>query len=673
MVFRKISKLDSDKNVQLHESLKQLSQENISEAQKNKMKEHLFLSIEQSKQAAADKDLLPIGLQKLVWRIQDFGKEMALSFNEQIILKEKVFARIEDSMNSSYNVKPFRYLKTVLSSVLLLFFVVTAVIVFPFQVPLTLAAHQTYLDFVNGQVFVLRSGQLIPGVKSFTLKEGDVLLTKNDSSASIRFFDDSVSRLDANTQVEIKRIYAEPFNPVATQVELNLQEGRLWTRVLNLVDDRSHFVVSTDQASALVSKKAAFDIQTHASSQTTITVFDNVVDFSLSRKNNGSTETKPVLAGFNAEVSESDAVHVAQISITTSSENNISSSWIQGNLERDELHDQSVTAEKEHSFETTEQTSITPVVDKTMDTGTALSNPDLEKLRLDFIDSYHNLSVSEASLVHQDKDAKIDLTFKDTVKNILDQAAVFEKDDPLNTGLLKSFMEAKISEQKKNLTTFLPWDSLYPAKDLIDQTELLLSDDNISRTLLQLSQAEAKLLELQDLIQKNNLDQASQLLVRYKDQLDQITLMVDSSNADKINSQVNELLEQQLDQIKILTFLEQSLVTSKSDLLLEVRNVRHTILVKLMGAVKDLKSQVPDAFLKELRDLLKTYLSANEKYDEDFVTLLNILISNNKEQSGTDLTVNPPVKLPVDLGLVTIVKEQGTQEITPLLPVSTPL
>ncbi len=649
---------DSRELEQLEQQLRQVGKIELAVKQKEALKRQLFTAL-QEQQQGKEELLLPQNLRVLRSSIREIGEKAMLSIPQQVKMKDRIFSFIQKTNWLGLAFSPFRnarFWKVAISSSMLLFFVVTSVFIFPFQVPLTYAAHLTYIDDVSGQVYVLRSGQMLQAKKDFALQEGDILVTKADSYVTVRFFDDSVSRLDANTQLEVKRLYSEPFNPVATQVELLLQDGHIWTNVLNLVDDDSHFMISTENSSAIVTKKAAFDLQTHVY-DTTLSVFDNVVDFAF---NNNSTETHPVLAGFQAEVSQENGANITKIVPVAPGlqQNKVVAQWVESNLQKDQIHTAVLAQENQQNLE--DKTGLTDTLQAPApsDSNAVLNNPQLEQERQHFLDSYQRLLLGETYLMRQQgRDGmSLILEFESTVRSIMIHYPDDQSQDPLNANLLFSFMQSKIEQQRKDLATLLPGDPLYPAKEELENSELYLAGSDVDKAQMQLSQSADKLLEVQDLISKAQFDEANAVLVRYQRQIDSLVLKMNSSDVSELQDKLVSLFDQQIEQMKELTAIEKSLLSTQTDLLQEVRSLRQEILEKLLAAMEKMNSDLPLSLIQELRDLLQTYI-VNGGYDQTFVNLLNKMLLKY------DASADSNSKLPSELGVVTIVEEDATPPV----------
>jgi hypothetical protein len=624
----------------------------------------------------------PESIDRLAQAIRTTAAQIQLSLRDRTILKEKIFQAVEDGDAFQHSGVLSRFLrlpkslKFILTSALLLCFVATSLFYMPFQVPaIVMAAHTTYIQEAYGQVFIYRNGKTFVAKNDFSLEEGDVIETKDKSFVTIRFFDDSTSRLGQNTKLEVKRLYNEPFQDISTQVEVLLGEGRVWTRVLNLVDDHSSFTVDTDQASITATKKAAFDIQAH-STGSTLSVFDNVVDFvpkitaetQLFTPQIPGTQTRPVVAGFQANFSpeNSKAVVISPLAQDDSVQSD-SHLWVQSNLERDKAHAEDVMNETEnHLAANTDLNDTSSSNHQTVsnDDDKPFSDPLFEVQRQSFLGNYHALLLGETFLIRNQgiQGMQLILQFRNAVRTFMIHYPSLVADDPVNAAVLHGMVEKRIAQQEKDLATFLPGDPLYPVKEVLEETELFLSPNDIDVASVRLSQSERKLLEIQDLVNKGNMDMANRVLTRYQSQIDGIVLQLGSDHLNQFQDKLSTIFGQQLEQIKVLTALEKSLSDpDRNDFLLTIRKIRHTILDKLVSGLELMPDAVPQKLVLELQDLLKTYLQENVR-DEEFVTKMNRLLL----RYGADTSVFSALKFPEKIGIVTIIEDQATESVDSL-------
>lgn len=549
-----------------------------------------------------------------------------------------------------YAVLPNLHFRVVLSSLVLFFFVITTFLLIPFQIPVTRAAHLTYIEETAGKVFVVRDGLTFAASVDFSLQEGDVVFTRDDGFATIRFFDDSASRLGQNTRLEVKRLFSlhEPGDPspdISTQIEVLLDNGKMWTRVLHLIGDQSRFVVDTQHASITATKKAAFDIHTQPQ-YSRVAVFDNVVD--LAPRTDGkdrqqNTSTKSLTAGFQIEVSPrtSKTTLIAGQTDVQSDEKNDSTatSWIETNLAKDKLHVEKISLEREEKLASTLQSvSITPAEALSSSEQKKMDEMDeFDRQQSSFLRNYGVFIRGQALLVQKrlEEGMKLLLQFEGEVRTFMVNYPGLLAQDRQRALALHFLVEQKISEQKKELCNALPGDPLYPAKEILEESELFLYENKIDNTLVRLNQVEGKLLEMQDLVEQGNMDLAKRLFVRYETQMKHIAFELDDENYKKAPQKMMIIFDKQIQHMKILTVIEQSFEGSTRE---AMAKIRHDLLLKLRTLVRSPNHLLPSYLVVKLKALLATYLDQHIE-DQEFVHSLNQLLILHGEKSVLPPTI----------------------------------
>jgi hypothetical protein len=133
------------------------------------------------------------------------------------------------------------------------------------------------LEAVQGTVEIKRVGesQFAAANGALEVHPDDEIRTGADGKVAIRWGDRGETRLDANTDLTI---VAAPADDATTQakVELELSSGRVWSRVLKLLDVDSGFDVKTDAVVATVRGTAFGVAKVDADSQLAVT--ESVVD-----------------------------------------------------------------------------------------------------------------------------------------------------------------------------------------------------------------------------------------------------------------------------------------------------------------------------------------------------------------------------------------------------------
>ena len=595
---------------------------------------------------------VPYGLRGIRDKVRAIGSGVILPAALVCRLKERIMDAVENSP-SMFKVSPYaRYFRAVMSGVLLFVFTVTALFSAPFRIPVTYAS--TYLDDIDGDVMVLRDGRTIEARKDLSIVEGDTILTLGQSTVTVHFLDDSISRLGENTGLEIRKLYSDPANPIVTRVKLFLREGRIWTKVVNLIDESSSFEVKTEKASADVPKKGAFDMLSR-DDFTKVAVFDNMVDL-MPANAPEDTPVKTVMAGYQAEISGDISGNIDVRPIAADDpEIKASTKWLAANMAKDEDYGQALT-------DTAENAASADAVVDVSEKNVAMSNPEIDLEKSYFLAHYNDLVKAEAMFVRGNhKEGSILLrSFRRGVNNTLQKLPALQASDPLNTGLLKNLMQEKIAVQLKDMSGFLPGDKLYPVKEALMDVELLLAEGDINKMQLRISQAEGTLLDMQQLLNEDKLDYAAALLNDYSERTAQLVIKMDSANAAELEVKLSGLIMQQVQQFKVLTAIEQSLTDEgQADFRLKIASLRRESLLKLLDTLAQLKGSVPPEILIELKDIFDTYLA-----DEDDRDLMAPVFEKMLGADGGLNFISPDSsKMPAEIGAVMIVNMEATPDV----------
>lgn len=112
--------------------------------------------------------------------------------------------------------------------------------------------------------------------QNMVLAEGEKVVTGADGKATIDWFGTGETRLGESTTVLLQRAQTSEG---ATQVRLRLETGRVWSRVLRLLDLDSDVSVETTDVVATV-RGTSFDVQKMNGGPTTIWVASSVIEAS---------------------------------------------------------------------------------------------------------------------------------------------------------------------------------------------------------------------------------------------------------------------------------------------------------------------------------------------------------------------------------------------------------
>ncbi|MDD4995225.1 MAG: DUF5667 domain-containing protein [Patescibacteria group bacterium] len=112
------------------------------------------------------------------------------------------------------------------------------------------------------------------------LSAGDRVRTLDKSAASIIFYDSSIMRLDANTEITISALDVNQENFLEQNIGIEVVAGRVWSRILNLLDLDSKYEVKTSSVVATV-RGTAFAVAVDEDGETQIDVTESLVDVTM--------------------------------------------------------------------------------------------------------------------------------------------------------------------------------------------------------------------------------------------------------------------------------------------------------------------------------------------------------------------------------------------------------
>lgn len=150
------------------------------------------------------------------------------------------------------------------------------------------------LSAVEGQVSVKA-----PGANDFVLaKQGDEVAegasirTGSDGKATVSWYGDAESRIGPDSEISV--LTAQDDSEAGATLRLKLVSGRIWSRVMRLLDLDADMTVETDDVVATV-RGTSFDMEKKPAQATTLWVADSVVEAS------GATVVGPQDGFFVAE------------------------------------------------------------------------------------------------------------------------------------------------------------------------------------------------------------------------------------------------------------------------------------------------------------------------------------------------------------------------------------
>ncbi len=601
----------------------------LSEALKKDLKTSLMARI-----AAGRQEETEVELECVAEQIRQVTAEKFLGNHQKNLIYEAVSGKISNRVRSWLSIFWFfRNWQAGIASVLVFVMIMGMFVVSPVELRVTRAAKWTFLEDVQGEVFVNRDGRTMAVDKNFSLQEGDLVFTGKDGFVAIRYLDDSVTRLGNDTSLEIRKLYVRPDDAVQTEVELSLMGGQVWASVYNLVDSESNFVIETENARADVNSRAAFAIDA-LHDFTSLTVFDNVVD--LTKKHTKISYVQPVIAGFTAEISSSPfALPSGDRGIALAKSTNQDKQWFKDNQALDRQHQEKLK-EENLDFITSavaSEAALGVLADFKDGTKAIFANAEIEKARqrfldvhLGFIKSQDYLNEASSANQYRRQATPLLIQYKTVIKEVVESLPALRQADAEQAERLLQQMKEEVGLQKKALSLVIPGEKLYPAKEIVMEASFYFAVDSTEKADYLLDRARNKLLEMQNLIAKNNLKDAEASFRNYLAGLDDLVKEVGNSRVAEIEGSLFALLDEQIKQFKLLTAIEVEL-RDQGDKRFSalVNRVKMDSLEKLIQIVKFYrKNGIPFATVMEIKNITAEFLENSPEKNQRLADLEKI-------------------------------------------------
>lgn len=503
---------------------------------------------------------------------------------------------------------------------------------FSVYTPQTVEASNTvYLVITKGNPIIKPLGENWQMASQLQeLKIGDTIQTDQDDVAEIHFFDNSITRLAYNTEITITAFFKQNQNE---KVELELNKGRAWNKVIQAIAGPSEFTVKTHNSS-VSAKNATFDIVAGKDQPTAINVIDRLIDVRILQPEMENVIAKTKVAeGYKVEVQVFDEKTVAQNAQITPFENVEKDVWMTENLAKDKEYLDDLEKKRE---------------EKIIAAAGILPNSPLYKVKQGF---------EGAKNAMQSSDAKTE-DFLQLKKKFQEAAALNATGDleASNMALiefqsvfaemkinenLKTDLETVLLEMQSDYTTVLPGDPDYQIKELLKNLELQVakSPDEI----LMKRQTE-KLFEAQDLVDQGQSELALGLLAS----INQSEVILTSTGAF-LEEEKKTMILQKTEELQILQALkENAKAVAADDLVALVDNLEQNAVqtisqltppppapivpVKPIKPVQVAIAKKTDPKLEAQNFIAKIQIYKTKKgQDNQLLTLLNKIPNNPKQ------------------------------------------
>lgn len=615
---------------------------NLDNLAKDRLKTNLLRAIENGETE------LPTSFCRLAEKIQESTSPVILNGAG----KYAMWTNIKENISDIDQLSPWSFVRNwraSLASFLIFVMLLGTLVLLPTDGRILYAAKITFLEEVKGEVYVNREGNVMSVNSNFTLEEGDLIFTRSGSFVTIRYLDDSVTRLGENTSLEIRRLYVQPDNQVETQVELNLVNGQIWAGVYNLVDQDSKFVVETSNAKAMVNSKAAFELKA-SQDATTIAVFDNVVD--VTSKAVGDNKVQPVVSGFKAKV-EAHTFLAYDNGVSIEKNSLKQDDWAIMNIELDGKHQEKLKEEGQKLISdkvASEESLLSFLGDFKDSTKSLFSNSELEQARNRYISASMGFIKAQQILRDADKIGAANkreatpllLQFRTTIRQLMDDQDRLMKTNENEAKRFYDDLKSDLALQRKGLSLVLPRENLYAAKEMLSEVSSYLATNEIDKKEYLLAKSRSKLYEAQQLIAKNDLKGAEAIMEAYWKGIDSLISNEKADLTEDGKNALRDLISEQIDQYKILTALQSDLA-AKGDQKFSglVNKLKKESLDRLTVLVKTFENQgLPESMLNEIQSMVESYQEQSTQKNDILIEISQIEATKDLDKVDQEVIVD---------------------------------
>ncbi len=434
--------------------------------------------------------------------VKDLGKQVVLGNVAKARVKERIFAKIEDF---GMALKPMGFtLVRVLSSAMVFTLFISSI--FFVGTSNVQAQTSTRLTQVQGEVFVNREGRQLKAEEGMMLLQNDIVITNENARVNIAYYDDSVTRLYADTEVVLNRLYLnENSGAITTQIVTTLNRGDIWVNVPGLVSDESIFLVSAGDYTAEVVNKAAFHLKAKNESYE-VGVFDSVLY--VADKNNAK---KPVANGYKLVLKERETVAL----ISSEDREN---DWVKNNIGQDEIH---LNGVKNKLIAEVQQ----DVKDQAGEQGASNYINDFESR----LGEYEVLLSDGNSLSAKDKLSEL----RTSVESILAEVKALEQSDPQQAEQLRNQLNKNLALHYRILTLVAADIESIEGKNVLYDVKVALAPTDEQKKLVENKKANDVLVQVADALGGDNAVSKTEV-DKYVNQAQEIVKQSDNKDGEAL-------------------------------------------------------------------------------------------------------------------------------------------
>ncbi len=445
------------------------------------------------------------------------------------------------------------------------------------------AQKNTYVQVEQGQVTVMRDGEMYEVLDFMILEEDDVVTVLDGSLAQVYFLDDSRMAMYPGSEVTMYKLYRDEENEASTEVEVLVEEGKVWVQVINLTGDEDYFSVLTHEGEFRVDRAADINVSVKGD-VVTAQVAKYLAYFMM-----------PMVEGMIGEGTQL-TIEDGEFDIDESPE--VDDVWWDYNLVESEEHLLSVT-----------EYYITESADKAH----LLSKSPLRVLKA-FQDSVSEVVGIEVA--HEIEDAEDAILEAEQLINdgkndeaevkIVEYLSIVEELAGQESGT--STVAEHVDQTTKEMSVKLPGNSdLTVIQEALDVADEVASETEGERSVKKVNNASNKLNTVSELIDAGSFAEALEKLEEYRDDVYNVAMDIDEVDAEERGYVVSEMLDKKIENLQLLKIisaqleeidglvdpaLEEELSETKQQMLFEINALIVSLKERAIGTISDFLSQV---------------------------------------------------------------------------------
>lgn len=496
----------------------------LSSERKNLLKKNILNQL-----SLCEESRMPLSISNMISNIRKAVIGMNIA-SKKAQIKETVFEAIESVPQNTFIFQRFfSFFKKATSGGLALMLILGIFSFIGISPNIVMAGTLTRLDSFSGEVFVERNGQDIAVYDDMEIYENDKIKTGENGTAVIVYFDDSVCRLDKNSEIEINKLLNKR-NALESYVEISLISGSTWARVISLVDQNSAFVVKAKDIYAKA-KKAAFNVSVLNDEKVEVKVFNRAIEVKKAE------QVDKVLSGSKAVVN-------GKVEILLMNDDDKDGEWVKDNMKNDKQYmigmEERLVAAKIKSIGVSSEDSINSSLENSLQEKiyVMLSFDDIAKKKKEFAIAEKKFAMAQLKLQNvniTEEDKENILNAFDEFGNIIaDFNKIIEQvayTDKAYAEELRTYIDEKILAYKKELSSVLPGSNLYIAKEAIDKISLISVKDEGQKAEQKLEQVVDKISEAEQLASFGEQEIAKEVISNSAEEISDVKQMVESIQA----------------------------------------------------------------------------------------------------------------------------------------------